>query len=66
MCDASDIRGYDRRRSDLSYAPLLIKQDTPNIEKETLKHSILNISIKININIPATSLNIVYIIMGYC
>ena len=33
MRDASDITRYDRRRSELSYAPLHMKQDTSSIEK---------------------------------
>tara|TARA_B110000090_G_scaffold208993_1_gene264259 strand:- start:56 stop:202 length:147 start_codon:yes stop_codon:yes gene_type:complete len=30
MGDDSGIKGYGRRRSELSNAPLLMKQDTPN------------------------------------
>ena len=32
MGDASDIKGYDRRRLELSNAQLHIKQDTTSIE----------------------------------
>jgi len=32
MGDASDIKGYDRRRSELSNEPLHMKQDTTSIE----------------------------------
>jgi len=34
---ASDIKGYDRRRPELSGAPLHMKQDTASIEQYTLK-----------------------------
>ena len=35
MCDASDVIVYDRRRLELSYAPLRMKQDINSIEKKT-------------------------------
>ena len=33
MCDASDIKVYDRRTRDLSNAPFHMKQETTSIEK---------------------------------
>ena len=33
MGDASDVIGYDKRRPELSNAPLHMKQDTTSIEK---------------------------------
>jgi len=33
ICYASDVIGYDRRKQELSNAPLLMKQDANSIEK---------------------------------
>ena len=33
MCNASDIKEYDKRTSELSNTPLYMKQDTTSIEK---------------------------------